>query len=131
MLSHSVFFTLHDNSPAAVERLVTACKTHLSGHAAQVLCRRNPRRRMPTGGQRSRFRRGAARGLRGRRPCTIDYQQHPRHLRFIEENRENSGNTFAFSTPGWSYAASRSSHLLQLHPRHILRQSGQHCRVTE
>ena len=32
MLSHSVFFSLHDNSPAAVDRLVAACKTYLSDH---------------------------------------------------------------------------------------------------
>ena len=32
MLSHSVFFSLHDNSPAAVDRLVAACKTYLNGH---------------------------------------------------------------------------------------------------
>ena len=33
MLSHNVFFSLHDNSPAAIERLVSACKRYLNDHA--------------------------------------------------------------------------------------------------
>ncbi|HMF36552.1 MAG TPA: Dabb family protein, partial [Isosphaeraceae bacterium] len=33
MLAHSVFFSLHDNSPAAIKKLVDACKTYLPDHA--------------------------------------------------------------------------------------------------
>lgn len=36
MLAHNVYFTLHDNSPAAREALVAACKTHLTGHPGTV-----------------------------------------------------------------------------------------------
>jgi hypothetical protein len=32
MLSHAVYFTLKDRSPAAVEALVAACRNHLTGH---------------------------------------------------------------------------------------------------
>ncbi len=32
MLAHSCYFSLHDNSPAAVKRLVDACKKYLPGH---------------------------------------------------------------------------------------------------
>lgn len=32
MLSHAVYFTLKDRSPAAVERLVAGCREHLTGH---------------------------------------------------------------------------------------------------
>lgn len=32
MLAHNVFFTLKDRSPEAVDRLIAACKTHLTGH---------------------------------------------------------------------------------------------------
>jgi hypothetical protein len=32
MLAHNVFFTLKDKSPAAVDRLVAACRKHLRGH---------------------------------------------------------------------------------------------------
>ncbi len=33
MLAHTVFFSLHDNSPAAIKKLVEACKEHLPDHA--------------------------------------------------------------------------------------------------
>ncbi len=86
MLSHSVYFTLHDKSPEAAERLVTACKTYLNGHpgtcffAAGTLaseCQRPVNDRafdvtlhvVFTG-----------------RTAHDAYQQHPRHLKFIEEN---------------------------------------------
>ncbi|MFO0888596.1 MAG: Dabb family protein [Isosphaeraceae bacterium] len=32
MLVHSVFFSLHDNSPAAIRKLIDACKTYLPRH---------------------------------------------------------------------------------------------------
>ena len=32
MLSHAVYFTLKDRSPAAAEALVASCRTHLTGH---------------------------------------------------------------------------------------------------
>jgi hypothetical protein len=33
MLAHSVFFSLHDNSPAAIQRLIDACKKYLPNHS--------------------------------------------------------------------------------------------------
>ncbi len=32
MLAHNVFFSLHDNSPGAIQELVDACKKYLPGH---------------------------------------------------------------------------------------------------
>jgi hypothetical protein len=32
MLAHSVYFSLHDNSPAAIQKLLDACKNYLPGH---------------------------------------------------------------------------------------------------
>ena len=32
MLAHSVFFSLHDNSPAAIQKLIEACKKYLPNH---------------------------------------------------------------------------------------------------
>jgi hypothetical protein len=32
MLAHSCFFSLHDNSTAAIQKLVDACKTYLPNH---------------------------------------------------------------------------------------------------
>lgn len=36
MLAHNVFFTLKDRSEAARTALITACKTHLTGHPGVV-----------------------------------------------------------------------------------------------
>jgi len=36
MLSHDVYFTLKDRSPAAVRRLVEACNKHLTAHPGTV-----------------------------------------------------------------------------------------------
>jgi hypothetical protein len=36
LLSHDVFFTLKDSSPAAKKKLVDACKKHLSNHSGTV-----------------------------------------------------------------------------------------------
>jgi len=35
MLAHHVFFALKDRSPAAVAKLVAACREHLAGHAGE------------------------------------------------------------------------------------------------
>ncbi|SFI65442.1 Dabb family protein [Planctomicrobium piriforme] len=32
MLSHNVFFTLHDDSPSAIDQLVVACQKYLRNH---------------------------------------------------------------------------------------------------
>jgi hypothetical protein len=32
MFAHSVFFSLHDNSPAAINKLIAACKAYLPDH---------------------------------------------------------------------------------------------------
>jgi hypothetical protein len=35
-LSHAVYFTLRDRTPAAAARLVASCRTHLTGHPGTV-----------------------------------------------------------------------------------------------
>ncbi|XZE56774.1 Dabb family protein [Planctomycetaceae bacterium SH139] len=35
-VAHHVFFTLDDNSPAAVQALISACQTYLDGHDGVV-----------------------------------------------------------------------------------------------
>ena len=89
MLAHVVYFTLQDNSEEVTGRLVAACHKYLSGHEGTVF-----------------FAAGTlAHGLE--RPVNdLDfdvalhvvftdreahdrYQQDPRHLQFIEENKTN------------------------------------------
>lgn len=36
LLSHDVYFSLNDRSPAARQKLIDACKQHLSGHPGTV-----------------------------------------------------------------------------------------------
>jgi len=89
MLSHNVFFSLHDNSPAAIDRLVVACKTYLSNHpgtcffAAGTLAdeyQRSVNDRAFDVALLVVFIDGASHDA---------YQRAPRHLKFIEENKPN------------------------------------------
>jgi len=90
MLVHNVFFTLFDNSAQTRQKLVDSCKKHLSGHpgevyfSAGILC---PALTRPVNDQEFDV------GLHVVFRTMADhdaYQQHPRHIRFIEENK-----------PGW------------------------------
>ena len=89
MLSHSVFFSLHDNSPAAVDRLVAACKTYLTDHpgtcffAAGTLADEYQR---PVNDRAFDV---ALHVVFTDRAAHDAYQQAPRHLKFIEENKAN------------------------------------------
>jgi hypothetical protein len=89
LLSHDVFFTLKDNSPAAKKKLVDACKKYLSGHEGEVffsagtLVESLKREVNDVGfdvGLHIVFKDMAAHDK---------YQDHPRHLEFIKENKDN------------------------------------------
>ena len=89
MLSHSVFFTLNDNSPAAVQRLLTACKTYLDGHPGTCF--------FAVGTLAGEYRRPvndrafdvALHVVFTDHASHDAYQKAPRHLKFIEENQAN------------------------------------------
>ena len=87
MVVHNVFFTLFDNSPAARQKLVEACRKYLSGHpgevyfSAGVLCDSLTR---PVNDRE--FDVGLHVVFRSLADHDI-YQQDPRHIRFIEENK--------------------------------------------
>ncbi len=87
MIVHNVYFTLHENSPAARQKLVAACRKYLTDHpgvvyfSAGVLCEtlaRPVNDREFDVGLHVVFRTMADHDA---------YQQHPRHLQFIEENK--------------------------------------------
>ena len=89
MLAHNVFFSLKDNSDAAKERLVAACKKYLSGHpgtlffAAGTLAQdlKRPVNDLDFDvGLHLVFKDKAAHD---------QYMKHERHLKFIEENKPN------------------------------------------
>jgi hypothetical protein len=89
MLSHNVFFSLHDQSPAAVERLVSACRIHLGDHPGTCF--------FAAGKLADEFQRPvndrafdvALHVVFTDRAAHDAYQQHPKHLKFIEENKPN------------------------------------------
>jgi hypothetical protein len=89
MLSHSVYFTLNDNSPVAVQRLVAACKTFLSDHPGTQF--------FSAGTLADEFQRSvndrdfdvALHVVFTDRAAHDAYQAAPRHQKFIEENRSN------------------------------------------
>jgi len=89
MLAHNVFFSLADNSDAAKEELVAACKRYLSGHPGTVFfaagtlvedCDRPVNDRDFDVGLHVVFKNRAAHD---------QYQKAERHLKFIEENKAN------------------------------------------
>jgi hypothetical protein len=89
LLIHNVYFALHDNSAAARERLLAACRKYLTEHPGLVLfacglladeLRRPVNDRDFDVGLHLIFENQAAHDR---------YQEAPRHLQFIEENKPN------------------------------------------
>ena len=89
MLAHNVYFSLNDATPAAREKLVAACKKHLSGHPGQVFfaagsmaeeCNRPVNDRDFDVALHVVFKDNASHDV---------YQTAARHLKFIEENQAN------------------------------------------
>jgi hypothetical protein len=89
MLAHNVFFALKDNSPAAAQQLVAACKKYLTAHPGIVFfacgtlakeLNREVNDRDFDVGLHIVFQDQAAHDL---------YQDAPTHHQFIEENKAN------------------------------------------
>jgi len=89
LLAHNVFFSLNDNSEAAKEKLVTACRKYLSGHPGTVF--------FAAGSVAKEFDRpvndrefDVSLYLVFQSKAAHDtYQKDSRHLKFIEENSSN------------------------------------------
>lgn len=89
LLGHMVYFTLKDHSQAAIDQLIRACKTYLTGHEGVVffgvgtlvpdLAREVNQRDFHV----------ALQVVFESRAAHDRYQTHERHQRFIAENREN------------------------------------------
>ena len=87
LLAHNVYFTLHTSSPAARAKLVQACRKYLTGHPGTVFfaCGElEPTLQRPVNDRSFDV------GLHIIFATKADhdaYQEHPRHLQFIEENK--------------------------------------------
>jgi hypothetical protein len=98
MLAHNVYFTLHDRSPAARARLLTACKTHLTGHAGVLFFACGE---LATDMARPVNDRDfdVALHLVFANPQDHDlYQDAPRHHKFVEENKADWARVRVFDS---------------------------------
>lgn len=86
-LAHMVYFTLHDGSPESVARLVSACDTYLADHPGTVFYAAGtlvPDLTRPVNDREFHV------GLHlvfESRAAHDAYQEAPRHLQFIAENK--------------------------------------------
>ena len=89
MLGHMVYFTLKDRSPAAIQKMVEACRKYLTGHpgtvffavGTRVLDLDRPVNQLDFD--------VALQLVFESRQSHDAYQAAPRHAQFIEENKPN------------------------------------------
>jgi hypothetical protein len=97
-VAHMVYFKLKERTPAGREKLAAACKKHLSGHEGTVY--------FSAGILAEEFKRevndqdfDVALNLVFENKAAHDkYQDHERHLKFIEENRETWAKVRVFDS---------------------------------
>jgi hypothetical protein len=88
LLVHNVFFSLADNSPAAVKKLVTACRRHLTGHPGTVFFAAGTVSDLDRPVNDRDFDVGLHLVFSSRADHDR-YQNSARHLKFIEETKPN------------------------------------------
>lgn len=88
MLSHMVYFTLKDRNAAAVEKLVEACNTYLAGHPGTVFFAVGTVVPDLTRAVNQTDFDVALNLVFDNREAHDAYQQAPRHLQFVNENKE-------------------------------------------
>lgn len=87
MIVHNVYFTLHESTPEARQKLVESCRKHLSGHPGVIYCSAgvlSPSLARPVNDREF----DVALHVIFRSMADHDaYQKHPRHMEFISENK--------------------------------------------
>jgi hypothetical protein len=89
MLAHDVYFSLNDNSGAAKEKLVQACKKYLTGHPGAVFFTVGLLARELERPVNDRDFDVALHVVFDSKESHDRYQKAERHLKFIEENSSN------------------------------------------
>jgi len=89
MLAHSVFFSLHDNSPTAIDKLVAACKKYLVDHPGVVFFAAGTLNPDLARAVNDRDFDVALHVVFDGKSAHDAYQTAPAHLTFIAENKEN------------------------------------------
>ena len=87
MLAHMVYFTLKDRSPAAVQKMVDACQKYLPGHPGVIFFAAGTVVPDLTRSVNQTDFDVALQMVFDSREAHDVYQQAPRHLQFIEENK--------------------------------------------
>jgi hypothetical protein len=96
LLGHMVYFKLQDNSAPAIDRMIKACKTHLSGHEGTVFFAVGTVVPDLTREVNQRDFDVALQVVFESREAHDRYQVHERHQRFINENKPNWSNVRVF-----------------------------------
>ncbi len=89
MLAHSVFFSLHDRSPAAIQKMTDACRKYLKGHPGTLYfaCGTlNPDLSRPVNDRDFDV---ALHVIFDSKKAHDDYQESAIHVQFITENKPN------------------------------------------
>jgi hypothetical protein len=89
MLSHNVFFTLHDDSPAAITGLVDACQKYLKDHPGVVFFAAGPLAKEFSRPVNDRMFDVALHVVFQNKEAHDAYQAAPSHQTFIDENNSN------------------------------------------
>ena len=89
LLSHDVYFSLKDSSPAAKKKLVDACKKYLSGHPGEVFFAAGTLAKDLDRPVNDRDFDVALHIVFKDRAAHDQYQDAARHKQFIEENKAN------------------------------------------
>ncbi len=89
MLAHSVYFSLSDNSREAKERLLAACRKHLTGHPGTVFFAAGTLADDINWSVSDRDFDVALHLVFESRAAHDAYQDSPQHRQFLEENEAN------------------------------------------
>ena len=89
MIAHNVYFTLNDNSAAAIERLVAASKKYLTGHPGTIYFAVGTRAAELNRPVNDRDFDVALQVVFESMAAHDEYQQSPRHKAFLAENKGN------------------------------------------
>jgi Stress responsive A/B Barrel Domain len=98
MLSHDVYFSLKDSSPAAKQKLVQACKKHLSGHPGEVFFAAGVRTEELSRKVNDQDFDVALHIVFKDRAAHDQYQDAPRHKDFIKENETSWSKVRVFDS---------------------------------
>lgn len=97
-LAHMVYFKLTDNSGANKARLLAACKAFLSGHPGTVSFAAGTLANDLNREVNDRDFDVSLHLIFANKEAHDKYQQHPKHLKFIEENKDNWAKVRVFDS---------------------------------